>query len=195
MPQSFLQVDGLFDPSARYAFTNISDEVFTSRWGGIPITVEPHQTIKIERHSPVENGGQAVAIKMTTELVDLIMTNVVRMDEMQMMADQKLTRNMARSDKAMSIGVPSARKEWEDKILKRLGADEEIGQGELSNMESMRESLKAEIVSQNTSKVSHEAPSIPMDAIGDLTGTGSIPPGGRNEVKPEPKPAKVKVIR
>jgi len=137
MANSFLEPNGLFNPALRFAFTNISDDVFTSYWDKVPIVVKPYETIEISSNNPIPGvTGQALAVKMTCELVDKIMIGEAKMDEM------KHKEPYFRSPKGSSLGVPAARKLWEDKILRELGFDEES-----PAIKTMRNQLKEEILS------------------------------------------------
>lgn len=116
---SFLDPEGLFNPSLRFAFTNITSEVFTSRWDGIPIVVEPGVTIEISNTTPIPGAGHAIAVKMTREMVDNIMIGDAKLDEAQK------NQPYYRSPRGSSLGVPAARKPFEDQILRELAPEEE----------------------------------------------------------------------
>lgn len=106
--------DGIYDPSKRFAFTNITDEPFTFQWGGTPITVKPKGTVELPHH---------LAILATKNLVDKIMGAEAREDELKTRKSNK--DPYWRSPKGISVGVPEARKPYEDKILRELKLDEE----------------------------------------------------------------------
>ena len=184
MPNSFLfPTGGLFNKSLRFAFTNITDEVFTSEWDKVGVTVKPHETIEISVSTPIMNVGHALAIKMTGELVDKIMMGEAKMDEVSYYKNNPgAVMNSYRSPKGSSLGVPAARKVWEDKILKELAIDEES-----PVIQSIREELKKEIASEGDLNRTKEAP-VPtsINEFADLT----------KKVVEQPKPeAKVKRIR
>lgn len=105
MTTSFLEVNGIYNPAKRFAFTNITKEDFHSAWGGNPIDVKAGETVKLKHH---------LAVKLTTELVDKIMIGQVKLDETQ------VNQPYYRSPKGTSLGVPHARKVYEDQILKEL---------------------------------------------------------------------------
>lgn len=115
----------MFDPTLRFAFTNITGEDFVSAWNSSPITVKPGQTIEVKHH---------LAVKFTKELVDKIMIGEAKMDEL------KVDRPYYQSPKGMSLGVPELRKVWEDKILRPLKANEESPE-----IQIMRSQLKEEL--------------------------------------------------
>lgn len=135
--KSFLDVEGLYTPGLRFAFTNITDEDFTSHWNKIPITVKPRETIELSDITPLPgiSMGHNLAVKMTSELVDKIMINNAKLDE--------IAKNQPyyRSPQASSLGVPGARKIWEDQILREMGQEEES-----PAMKMMREQLKQELL-------------------------------------------------
>jgi len=105
-----MKVEGLYNPALRFAFTNITKEDFSSTWNGSPLVVKPGQTIELPHH---------LAVKLTTELVDKIMIGAAKLDEIA------VNQPYYRSPKGGSLGVPSARKVWEDQILRELSVDEE----------------------------------------------------------------------
>lgn len=88
--QDFLYFEGMYNPLARFAFTNVLDEDFVSYWNSRQYTIKPHQTVKLQHH---------LACKFTKEIVDRMMTR------------DKIEKNMA---------VPLARKPYEDKVLSLL---------------------------------------------------------------------------
>jgi hypothetical protein len=181
MPKSFLEVNGVYQPGLRFAFTNISDENFTSYWDKVPIIVKPHETIEISDITPLPGRamGHNLAIKMTTELVDKIMINEIKMDE--------VAKNQPyyRSPQASSLGVPGARKPWEDKILREMEPDEES-----PAILMMKKQLKEEILSGGQAEASKEPVSVPTS----ISEFSEIKPGGQVEKKEEVKPAKTKTI-
>lgn len=85
--QDFLYFEGMYNPAIRFAFTNVLSEDFVSFWNSRRYSVKPHQTVKLQHH---------LAVKFTKELVD---------------------RLMVQDKKEKMMGVPNARKEYEDKVL------------------------------------------------------------------------------
>jgi len=124
---NILNPEGLFDPSLRFAFTNITEEEFVSHWNGSPIKIKPGDTIELSHH---------LAVKLTKELVDSIMIGNAKLDE--------LAKNQPyyRSPMGSSLGVPAARKVWEDKICRQLEVNEESPE-----MQIMRAKIREEIMS------------------------------------------------
>jgi hypothetical protein len=125
--KSFLDVDGgVYTPGRRYAFTNTTDEDFTSYWSKVPIVVKPGETIEISDSTPFPGSGMGhmLSIKMTGELVDKIMlTDVKRKETEYYKANPGATYNSFRAPN--SVGVPAARKPFEDQVLRELAVDEE----------------------------------------------------------------------
>ena len=127
MPSSFLEPVGLFNPLARYAFTNITDEDFTSKWDGQVIgPIKPRQTIELPHH---------LAVKLTKEMVDSIMIGKAKLDEVS------VNQPYYRSPQGSAIGVPAARKVWEDQILRELQVDEESPE-----IQVMRAKIREELI-------------------------------------------------
>ncbi len=177
--QSFLEPEGLYNPALRFAFTNITSEPFTSKWGGVPINVSSLETIEISNNTPIPGAGHALAVKMTKELVDKIMIDDVKMDEL------KANTPYFRSPKGPSLGVPAARKVWEDKILRELNSDEES-----PSIIAMRKRLLSEIESGNNEKRSTEPPMIPtsLDSFATIQQSN-------HKVKVEKEPAQTVSIK
>ena len=179
MSKSFLEPEGLYNPTLRFAFTNITNEDFTSKWDGVPVIVKPHETIEVSNTTPIPGAGHALAIKMTGEMVDKIILDEAKADEM---AHPDLP--YYRSPKASALGVPAARKVWEDQILRELTPDEES-----PALQTIRKQMRDEIISGGEQKKNTEPPPVPTSAaeFADLT-KPSVP-------KPEAKPAKVKHVK
>ena len=109
--RSTLEIDkGMYDPLRRFAFTNITEQPFEVRWDGKSLgIVEPGQTIELPHH---------LAVKSTVELVDKIIIAETKADE-----ELHSSTPYYRSPKASRLGVPMARKPYEDKILKEIEVD------------------------------------------------------------------------
>lgn len=170
---------GLFDPIKRYAFTNITTEDFTSAWGGAPITVKPNQTIELNQH---------LANKLTDELVDKIMIGNAKLDEVEYYKKHPdLAPNVYRSPKASSLGVPAARKVWEDQIIREMAIDEESPQ-----VAVMRAELRAELRAQLSNEPSKTPPPVPT-SLGEFSELGA---NGQTKHDDKPKkPIKVKEVK
>jgi hypothetical protein len=104
---------GIYDQSRQFAFTNITDNDFESKWGGSPIKVKAHQTVTLPHH---------LAVKLTTELVDKIMLGDLKTEHDAMRAKDP---NWKAAQGAGKLGIPAVRAIWEDKILRELEIDEE----------------------------------------------------------------------
>jgi hypothetical protein len=175
--RSFLEdIGGLYNPTLRFAFTNITEEDFTSYWGGVPIIVKPRETIEISNTTPIPGAGHALALKMTGELVDKIMIGNIKLDE----AAKK--DPYYRSPEGSSLGVPAARKIWEDQILRQLAPDEES-----PSIQVMRKQMMEEIKTGTSAQVSKE----PVKGPGSLEEFADLTAKTPQETKP---PVKVKKL-
>lgn len=137
---------GLYDSTKRYSFTNITAEDFTSAWGGSPITVKAGETVKL---------NEFLANKLTTELVDKIMIGNAKMDEVKYYEKNPNTEpNRYRA--ANMMGVPAARKVWEDKIAQRLPDEKDTAQ-----MQIERANMKAKLEKDMSTEKSTDPVSVP----------------------------------
>jgi len=161
-----LHPEGLFNPAFRFAFTNITEEDFTSYWGGKPITIKPKQTVKLRHH---------LAVKFLKELVDKIMQGEAKLDEVNFYkSNPNSAPNSYRSPKGLSLGVPAARKVYEDQIIKQLPSEEEGVEFEILKSE-FREQLERDLSQQ----VSTAPVSVPA---AQLSGTNNKLPSEFAEV-------------
>ena len=154
MSQILEKNQGIYHPMKKYAWTNITDEEFVSYFNGARITIKPGQTVKLNQH---------LADKLTNELVDKIMITNAKADENKYYKKNPNTRpNDYRA--ASSLGVPAARKVWEDQIVKELPADPDSPE-----MQIMREEMKIEILTQSKANPSTEPVKVPVSAIGQFS--------------------------
>jgi len=163
-----LHPQGLYNPLLRFAFTNITEEPLVSMWDGSPITVPTGATIELPHH---------LAVKLTKELVDKIIIGNAKLDE--------VTRNKEnfRSPIGMSLGVPAARKVWEDQICRELAVDEESPQ-----IQVMRAQIREELTRDLSSEVSKQ----PVHTPSSISEFAEL---GREEVKAEKAPIRLKTIK
>lgn len=147
--EDLLHPEGLYNPGLRFAFTNITEEDFTSYWGGQPIVVKAGQSVELTHH---------LAVKLTKELVDKIMYGEATLDEVNYYKNNPNTApNAYRSPKGSMVGVPAARKVWEDKVCHLMSQDEESPE-----VQVMRAELRAEILAgMNKEPVSAEPVRVP----------------------------------
>jgi len=125
----FPKDEGVFNPLRRFAFTNITDDLFTFHWDGKPISVKAHDTIELPHH---------LMYIATTKLVDKIMIAKFKDDE-----DKAINVNKDGRHKAgLSLGVPAARKVYEDQIVRELEVDEESPQ-----IQVMRAQIRDQVLS------------------------------------------------
>jgi hypothetical protein len=139
---SFIDVkDGIYDPTKRFAFTNVSDKDFTFKWDGKPITIKAHKTVEMPHH---------LAIKATTELVDYLMQS----EEQEKTARIKEKNPEYKApNQAGSMGVPMARKPFEDRILKELKVEENSPENEMFKA-GIREQIIKDLNAQPSASVS-----------------------------------------
>jgi len=122
---------GIYNPMLKFAFTNITEEEFVSAWGGEPIKIPAGHTVELPHH---------LAAKLTKELVDKIMIGNAKLNEVEFY--QKNANAMPNTYRApSSLGVPAARKVWEDQIVHLMAPDEESPQTQL-----MRIKIKEELM-------------------------------------------------
>lgn len=122
---------GIYNPLLKFAFTNITEEEFVSAWGGEPIKIPAGQTVELPHH---------LAAKLTKELVDKIMIGNAKLQEMEFYKNNPNVQiNSYRAPS--SLGVPAARKVWEDQIVHLMAPDEESPQVQL-----MRIKIKEELM-------------------------------------------------
>lgn len=169
-----LHPEGLYNPSLRFAFTNITDEDFVSYWGGQPITIKAGRSVELQHH---------LAVKLTKELVDKIMQGEAKLDEIKYYQNNPNTApNAYRSNKGGLLGIPAARKVWEDKICRLMQLDEESPEVQI-----MRAELRAELMENQNREVSRDPVPVPS-SLAEFAELGKEVP------KAEKKPLRVKEI-
>lgn len=152
---------GMYDPSKRYGFKNITDEPFTFTWDSNPITIKPGVEVTLPEH---------LALMATHKLVDQIILNESRAEEIKMRKEYH--DQYWESSIGKSRGVPSFRKPYEDKILRELKLDEDSPE-----VQVMRAQVKEQVL--NDLKKGQERPA-PIEAaatsiVGDLTSSTEFP--------------------
>ena len=110
MSNNLIPTEGVYNPLRRFAFTNITDDLFTFHWNGSPISVKAHETIELPHH---------LMVIAATKLVDKIMMQQSKEDEIEGRKTDRFYRG------ASMLGVPAARKVYEDQIVRELEVDEE----------------------------------------------------------------------
>lgn len=131
MKDDLLHPEGLYNPLLRFAFTNITKEDFVSYWNSKQFTIKAGDTVKLQHH---------LAVKCLKELVDKIMQGEAKMDETAYYErNQNAAPNTYRSSKGLSMGVPAARKIWEDQIIKQLPNKTDGVEFEILRQEFMEE--------------------------------------------------------
>lgn len=148
MSSNFSVKDRMYDPTKRFAFTNITDKPFTFTWDSRPITVEIGETVELPEY---------LAVLATAKIVDEIMTAEIKAEEDIIKKD---TRDpYYRSPRANSLAVPAARKPYEDKVVKELAPHKNND----ARMQVIRASLTDEIKKDLNAK-----PASAISGIGDL---------------------------
>lgn len=137
---------GMYDPRKRYGFKNITDEPFTFQWNSNPITVKPGTEIELPEH---------MAILATHKLVDQIMGKIAHEDTVRLR--EKTGDFTSRSPLGASLGIPQARKVWEDKIIRELKVDERSPE-----IQVIRAQMKEQIVADLTES---QKPPEPIEAV------------------------------
>ncbi len=124
---------GVFNPSIKFAFTNITEEPFDIVWDGALVTrVEPNITVELPHY---------LAVKCTKELVDKIMIANAKLNEVEFYKNNPNVQiNTYRAPN--SLGVPSARKVWEKQIVRILEVDESSPQVRIIRAQVKEELLK-----------------------------------------------------
>lgn len=146
---------GMYDPRKRYGFKNITDEDFTFTWNSNPITVKPGVEIELPEH---------MAILATHKIVDQVMGKIAHEDTERLRKEMK--DPYARSPLGIAMGVPTARKPFEDKVLRELKVDEQSPQ-----IQILRAQTKEQIVNDLTNA---QKPPEPLSAaLGGLAQMGN----------------------
>lgn len=136
---------GIFDPLARYAFTNITNEDFVSGWNGETFTIKPGQTVELPQH---------LANKFVDELVDKIIINKTKADELA------VNQPLYRSPTATDIGIPAKRKIIEDQIIKKLEIDPDEPQFKILRSE-VKSQIEADIA--KSSEITADISTVTVD--------------------------------
>jgi len=165
--------EGLYNPTLRFAFTNITTEDFHTSWGGNPIVVKAGETVELPHH---------LADKFTDQLVDQIMIGEAKLDEVKYYQENRnAAPNTYRAPNM--LGVPAARKVWEDKIVRQLAVDEESPQMQV---------MRAQIREQLESDLKAETSTAPVQAPTSLSEFAELGSGGKPK-EPETKEAPVSI--
>lgn len=145
--------NGIYDPSKRFAFTNITDEDFIFKWADNPIKVKAGETVELPHH---------LAVKATIQLTDQIMIKEVHEEELKVRAETK--NPTYRSPRAISLGVPAAREPYESKILKELASRSDTD----SQFQVIRAQKAEEILRDLKRENSAVPPTLPATSLDDF---------------------------
>ena len=139
----------LYDNSQRYRFTNIDDEPFVGLWDGREFVTVP-------------SGGsvtlpEAQAITYAKELC----TRVMFKEEKEKFIPNMREATWEESQKTR-VGIPMARKPYEDRILQHLELNDETPE-----VQAMRSEMREQLMRDLNAQVSTDAPKGPA-ALKDL---------------------------
>lgn len=109
MPSNITLRDGLYDPSARFEFENITNSDFTSQWNGSPIEIQAKEKVIVPHY---------LAVKLTTELVDRIFQERAKAEEDEMRP--KVGNQYWVSKIGAQASVPAMREPYEKQIMKKV---------------------------------------------------------------------------
>ncbi len=119
---SIFKKEGIYDPAALYALTNITDDDFSSRWNNQEVTIKSGQTVELPEY---------LAAKFSKDLIDKIMQG-------------NAVIGGVKTEKNTLMGIEANRDVWENKIVKRLEVDEESTQMQLLRIKVIDE-IKADV--------------------------------------------------
>lgn len=171
--------DGIFNNAQRFAVTNILEEDFTSQWGGNPFTIAKGKTVSLPMY---------LANKVVDEMVDKIMITAIKTNETEYYKNNPNTApNLYRAPS--SLGVPAARKIWEDKIVKPLAIEEGTTESQLLRMQ-----IKEELENDMNKEISRDPVPVPMSAVGSFS-SDSMKEFAELGKEEEPKPKKAIKIK
>ncbi len=175
--QDYLYIrQGIFDPTIKFAFTNITEEEFVSAWNNEPIKIPAGHTVELPHH---------LAAKLVKELVDKIMIGNAKLNEVEYYS--KNVNALPNTYRApSSLGVPAARKVWEDKICHLMAPDEESPQTQL-----MRIKIKEELMRDLSAEPSNGSPLDNMPK--NITEFADLSKGKEEAV--EKAPMKLKTVK
>lgn len=141
---------GIYDPIIRFAWTNITEEPFDIVWGGAVVTtVKAGVSVELPHY---------LAVKCTKELVDKIIIGNAKLNEIEFYKNNpNAVSNSYRAPS--SLGVPAARKVWEDQICRVMEVDEESPQVQIMRAQIKEELLKDLSAEPSTGSPLQNAPS------------------------------------
>lgn len=142
--ETLLNPEGLYNPLLKFAFTNITEAPFDIIWDGkIVTTLKSGETVELNHY---------LAVASTKRLVDLIMIGNAKLNELEYYKNNPNTQpNLYRA--TSSLGVPAARKVWEDQICRVMEVDEESPQVQI-----MRATIREELMNDLSAQPSSGSP-------------------------------------
>lgn len=148
---------GIYDPTRRFAFTNIDVVPFTFSWAKTPITVKVGETVELPHH---------LAVLATTQLVDKIMLDEINAKTEKLRAINPM---YIAPNQAGSLGVPAAREPYETKILKELPKRDD-GDAQLNIIRSQfKEEMSRDLKAENSPHIT-KASEIGVTNINEFEG-------------------------
>ena len=155
--------DGIYDNTRRFAFTNITDDLFTFHWDGKPISIKAHDVIEMPHY---------LAAIATRKLIDKIMVSKFKKEE----EDGINVGKDGRHRFGLSLGVPAARQVYEDQIVRELALDEESPQVAIMRAQ-MRDEIMGDIkrAEEKTAPVESVVASVGLDTF------SQVKEGGKTE--------------
>lgn len=145
---------GVYNAAQRYNFKNILEEDFTFNWNKEPITIKAGQTVSLPEY---------LADKMLDAIVDKIMITEIKTKEVEYYQKNPNTApNFYRHPS--SLGVPAARKVWEDQIITKLAMEEGSTEAQLLRMQ-----IKEQLETDLKMEVSTEPVQVPQSAVGNFS--------------------------
>ncbi len=133
----------LYDNTQRYKFTNIDDEPFVGLWDGREfVTVKPGQSVTLP---------EAQAITYAKDLC----TRVMQKEEKEKFVPNARAATWEESDRSR-VGIPMARKPYEDRIVQKLSTDEDSPE-----TQALRSEIREELLRDLSAQVNTEPPRPP----------------------------------
>lgn len=132
---------GIYDPTKRFEFKNITDKEFIFYWNSTPIKVQAGEAIELPHH---------LAVLATKNIVDLIMNTEVRAEEAKVRAEKN--NPYWQSPKALGLGVPAIRETVEKQVLRELSRSEsKITESQMGIIRSeLKETLVKDLKGENS---------------------------------------------
>jgi hypothetical protein len=99
---------GMFDPTKRYAFTNITDEVFQFGWNGVTIDVAPKETVELPQY---------LAYQAVNKIIDQMIMSKNKKDLDKV---RETNPNYLTPPGAGMMGIPAYRETFEKMVVREI---------------------------------------------------------------------------